>query len=574
MPQTKTPNDIAKDLYLPLGVFAREVDEMTMEFDVLIVGGGVAGLAAAIALRKRALLDGNEDFSVCVIEKGAEFGAHILSGAVIETRALDELLGDWEALGIRLGVPAVADKVFILSKDGASVLPAPLIPKPMHNVGNRIVSLGLVVRDLARYAEEIGVMLFAGFGAAKVVHDFTGAVAGVMTDDKGRAKDGSQKPEFEPGYQLLAKYTLFAEGSRGHLGRYLIERFELDATCDPQHYAIGLKELWQVDATLHQEGTVWHGSGWPLSESGASGGWWLYFGQEGWVSLGIVIDLNYPNPYLSPFDELQRLKTHPQIAPILKGGKRLSYGARTLTKGGANALPKLVFGGGALIGCEAGFLNGTKIKGTHTAMKSGMLAADAVYDAIAQGRARDVLEDYERLYADSWLKQEMHQSRNFTGAMHKFGTWLGGAFLYVEHNLLAGKMPLTLRDTAPDYSALTQAKAAQPINYPKPDGVLTFDKMSSVYLSGTHHPEDSPSHLVLLDESIPIAKNLPQYAEPATRYCPAGVYEVVQDNADKARFVINAQNCIHCKTCDIKDPAQNIRWVCPQGASGVNYETM
>lgn len=550
------------------------IERESMEFDVVIVGGGPAGLSAAIRLKQLANDAGLDEFMVCVVEKASEFGAHTLSGAIMETRALDELIPNWQDKGAPLTVKATEDRVYLLSQNKTQQLPNAIVPSSMHNEGNYIVSLGNVVRWLATQAEELGVMLFPGFAAADILYNNDGSVCGIVTDDKGIDANGWPKSTFEAGYQLLAKYTIFAEGCRGHLAKRLISRFALDKDSDPQHYGIGLKELWSIDADKHETGVVMHGSGWPLSDTGTGGGWFLYFGENNEVSFGIVADLSYTNPYFSPFDELQRLKLHPLIRPILEGGKRLSYGARALVKGGLNSLPKLTFAGGVLVGDDAGFLNPAKIKGTHTSMKSGMLAAESAFLAIEQGRMHDELTEYSTSFQNSWLYEDAHMARNWSPTMHRMGALMGGAFGFVEQNLLGGKMPLTIHDTMPDYKMLDKADHAFKPNYPKPDGKLIFDKMSSVFISNTNHAEDQPCHLKLTDKSVPIERNLPIFAEPAQRYCPAGVYEVVYSEDGDARFVINAQNCVHCKTCDIKDPAQNITWVSPEGGGGPNYPNM
>ena len=551
-----------------------EIERESMEFDVIIVGGGPSGLSAAIRLRQLAIAAGNDEFMVCIVEKGSEFGAHILSGAVIEPRALNELIPDWKEKGAPLNVPAIEDRVYMLgSATKSTKFPDAIVPASMHNDGNYIVSLGNVVRWLAAQAEELEVMMFPGFPAAEILYNDDGSVRGVLTGDMGVAASGDAKPSFEPGYELLAKYTIFSEGSRGHLGKRLISRFNLDKDCDPQHYGIGLKELWEVTPEKHEQGVVLHGTGWPLTETGSSGGWWLYFDENNQVSFGMVIDLSYSNPYMSPFDEMQRLKRHPLIRNILEGGKRISYGARALTKGGLNSLPKFTFPGGVLVGDEAGFLNPAKIKGTHTSMKSGMLAAEAIFEALQAGRQHDEVIAYTTMYRESWLYEDNYASRNFSPAMHRMGQWMGGAFNFIEQNLLGGKMPLTIHDNLKDYDQLERADHAYQPEYPKPDGKLTFDKLSSVFISNTNHAEDQPTHLKLTDPTVPVSINLPLYAEPARLYCPAGVYEVVKD-AEGARFVINAQNCVHCKTCDIKDPSQNITWVSPEGGGGPNYPNM
>ncbi|EIJ36106.1 electron transfer flavoprotein-ubiquinone oxidoreductase [Thiothrix nivea] len=544
-----------------------------MAFDVVIVGAGPAGLAAACRLMQQAQ-DAGQELSVCLVEKGSEVGAHILSGAVIESRALDELFPDWQAMGAPLSVPVVKDELHLLRDAQRSVqIPHALIPATMHNDGNYIVSLGNVCRWLAEQAESLGVEVFPGFAAHELLLNEDGSVAGVITGDMGVGADGEPKDNFTPGMELQAKYTLFAEGCRGHLGKQLYSRFRLDADSDAQHYGIGFKELWDIDPVKHQQGLVVHGSGWPLG-GGTSSGFFLYHTEGHQAVVGLIVDLNYSNPYLSPYDEFQRMKHHPLLARYLGGGKRVAYGARAIAKGGFNALPKMHFPGGLLVGCEAGTLNFAKIKGTHTAMKSGMLAAEEVFAALAAGDTggRD-LTGYAQRFQDSWVYDELYSSRNFGPALHRFGAYLGGAFNFLDQNLFKGKLPLTLRDNHHDYAQLRQASEFAPITYPKPDGKLSFDKLTSVFLSSTNHEEDQPCHLRLQDPAIPLGKNWREYAEPAQRYCPAGVYEVVvEDNG--LRFQINAQNCIHCKTCDIKDPAQNITWVTPEGGGGPNYPNM
>lgn len=546
---------------------SEEVERDVMEYDVLVVGAGPAGLAAAIRVKQ---LD--ENVNVCIVEKGSEVGSHILSGAILETRALDELIPDWKAKGAPLNAPVTRDDVyFFTSKKSAIKLPNLIVPKTMHNHGNFIVSMGKVCRWLGEQAESIGVEIYPGFAAQDAIIE-DGVVKGIVTGDMGVNKQGEHKEGvYTPGIELRAKYTLFAEGCRGHLGKRLLREYKLDEAVDPQHYGIGLKELWEVDPAKSEPGLVVHGTGWPLDDKNP-GGTFLYHLENNIVAVGIIIDLSYQNPYLSPFHELQRFKHHPKIAQYLEGGKRISYGARALTKGGLNSLPEMVFPGGVLIGCNAGTLNFAKIKGNHTAMKSGMLAAEAAVAALAGDKA-DVLVSYPKKFKDSWLYKELCGSRNFGAAIHKFGALIGGAINFIEQNLLGGKAPWRLRDTKPDYQCLIPAAQAKKIDYPKHDGKLSFDKLSSVHISNTGHEEDQPVHLLLTDASIPIQKNLPMYDEPAQRYCPAGVYEVIEENGEQ-RFQINAANCVHCKTCDIKDPAQNITWVPPEGGGGPNYSAM
>lgn len=544
-----------------------------MEFDVVIVGAGPAGLSAACRLKQQAAENGQE-ISVCVVEKGSEVGAHILSGAVFEPRALDELFPNWKELGAPLNTPVKRDDIYLLKGDRqATKVPNFFVPKPMHNEGNYIISLGNLCRWLGQQAEALGVEIYPGFAAQEPLIDEQGVVRGIITGDLGVDREGQPKEGvYTPGMELRGKYTLFAEGCRGHLGKQLGQRFKLGEGADPQHYGIGIKELWEIDPARHEQGLVIHTSGWPLDKENP-GGSFLYHLEDNQVVVGLIVDLAYSNPHLSPYDEFQRYKHHPVVAQYLEGGKRVSYGARALVKGGLNSLPKMVFPGGALIGCDLGTLNPAKIKGSHTAMKSGMLAADAIVAALAAGREGDELQGYVDGFKGSWVQEELHASRNFGPAMHKFGPLLGPAFAFVEHNLLGGALPFTLHDRRMDHTCLKKVDKAPRISYPKPDGKLSFDKLSSVFLSNTNHEEDQPVHLKLRDPSIPIAQNLPLYDEPAQRYCPAGVYEVVRDGGEP-RFQINAQNCVHCKTCDIKDPAQNITWVAPEGSGGPNYPNM
>ena len=544
-----------------------------MDVDVLIVGGGPAGLAAACRLGQLCRQQG-QTLSIAVLEKGSEIGAHIVSGAVFEPTALNELFPDWQQLGAPLNTPVDGDRLYFMTGPGSSVaVPGPFAPHTMHNRGNYIISLGELCRWLAGQAEGLGVDIFTGFPASSVRYDSQGRVQGVMTGEMGVAADGSHRDGHTPAMALNAKYTIFAEGSRGHLGKELISHFGLDAGSDPQHYALGIKELWQAEASCHRPGLVVHTAGWPLSGHGATGGGFLYHLDGGLLSLGLITDLNYRNPHLSPYDEFQRFKHHPLIANTLGGAQRLSYGARAITKGGPQSLPRMHFPGGLLVGCDAGTLNFAKIKGSHTAMKSAMVAAEVIFEALGRGEASTELADYDRRFEQSWAGRELHSQRNFGPAQHRLGNLLGGSYAFIDLNLLRGRVPWTLRDRHADHMGLRRVEDCKPIDYPKPDGKLSFDKASSVFLSNTNHEENQPCHLLLQDPELPISKTLPLYDEPAQRYCPAGVYEIVS-HADGPRFQINAQNCVHCKTCDIKDPWQNIRWVPPEGGGGPNYPNM
>ena len=546
-----------------------------MEFDVVIVGGGPSGLAAACRLMQLSQRQGHE-ISVCLVEKGSEIGAHILSGAVFEPTALNELFPDWRALGAPLDNPVTDDEVYFLPNDRNKLrIPSFLVPSATHNAGNHAISLGNLCRWLGTQAENLGVNLFPGFAASEVLYDERGAVCGVATGDMGVGKDGQPKGSFTPGYELRGKYTIFAEGCRGHLGKQLMEKFQLRKDAGTQHYAIGLKELWDIPPAQHVPGRVVHSIGWPMGiRPGSFSGSFLYHLPNNQVSIGLIVDLAYGNPHVSPFDEFQRFKHHPLAKQYLQGGTRVAYGARAIVKGGLQALPKLTMPGALLVGDDAGFLNMLKIKGSHTAMKSGMLAAESVFEALAAGsEGGETLDTFRVRFERSWLHEELHAARNAGPAIHKFGALVGSAVTLFDQMILRGNAPFTLQDPTPDHATLKTAAQSPKIAYPKPDGVLSFDKLSSVFLSSTNHEEDQPCHLTLKDASIPISQNLPRYDEPAQRYCPAGVYEVVDDGGTK-RFQINAQNCVHCKTCDIKDPAQNITWVVPEGAGGPNYPNM
>jgi electron-transferring-flavoprotein dehydrogenase len=548
-----------------------DIQRDSMEFDVLVVGGGPAGLAAAIRLKQLAT-EGGVELAVCVIEKGSEIGAHTLSGAVIDPRALTELIPDWKAQGAPLETEVTHDEVMFLTATKAIHTPQWAIPAGLKNHGNYIASLGNVVKWLGQQAEALGVEIYPGFAAAEILYTESGAVRGVATGNMGVGRDGKPTDVFQPGMELLAKYTLFAEGSRGHLGRQLITRFGLDRDSDPQSYGIGIKELWEIEPSKHRLGLVVHTAGWPL-DNDTYGGSFLYHFGENKVSVGFVVGLAYQNPWLSPFEEFQRYKTHPAIRSTFEGGKRLSYGARAITAGGIMSLPKTVFPGGALIGCDAGFLNASRIKGSHAAIKTGMLAAEAAFEALGAGRSADELVAYPQAFRASWLYDELWQARNFKQWMSK-GLVVGTIGVGIEQVVLGGKVPWTLHHKHADHECLRPASAFTQIVYPKPDGKITFDKLSSVFISNTNHEENQPAHLTLKDPSVPVKVNLAIFGGPEQRYCPAGVYEYVKNDDGSDRLQINAQNCVHCKTCDIKDPTQNIVWVVPEGGGGPNYPGM
>ena len=548
----------------------------SMEVDVVIIGAGPAGLSTACRLLQQAQNE-EKELSVCVLEKGSEVGAHILSGAVFEPSALEELFPDWQERGAPLNTKVTGDDVYYLHNKASSFrFPGFLVPRPMHNHGNYIISLGNLCRWLAEQATQLGADVFPGFAAAEILYNEDGSVKGVATGNMGIDANGEQKPSFEPGFEFHAKYTVLAEGCRGNLGKEIIDKFELDKDSDPQHYGIGLKEVWEIPQDKHKKGLVVHTAGYPMTgpSYAATSGGFLYHIEGNQISLGLIVDLSYKNPYLNPYEEFQRFKHHPVIKQYIEGGKRISYGARAIVKGGLNSLPKMTFPGGLLIGCNAGTLNAAKIKGSHTAMKSGILAGEILFEAVSNNPSEKELTEFSLRFENSELKEELYKTRNFSAGFHKFGFWLGSALAFIEQNIFFGKSPFTFHDKSKDHCQLNPTKESLPIDYPKPDGEISFEILSSVFLSNTNHAEDQPCHLKLKDSTIPIDVNLPMYDEPAQRYCPAGVYEVIEEEDGKKRFQINSQNCVHCKTCDIKDPTQNIIWVVPEGGGGPNYPAM
>ena len=544
----------------------------SMEFDVVVVGAGPAGLSASIRLMQLSN-DNNLDLSVCLLEKGSEIGAHIISGAVIETRSLDELLPDWDEGNNFLQTPVIDDKMLFLTGENTSIsVPKFLMPRTMMNHGNRIISLGSMCQYLGREAESLGVNVFPGFPAVDLIEE-EGTIVGVITGDMGLDKNGEPKDGYEMGYELRAKQTIFSEGCRGNLGKQLIKKYSLDENSDPQHYGIGFKEVWSIDPEKHSEGLVMHTAGFPL-DNNTEGGGFIYHAPNHQVFIGLIVSLDYANPNLSPFEEFQRWKTHSELKELLKDGERISYGARALNKGGIQSIPQLTFPGGVMIGCDAGFMNGAKIKGTHTAMKTGIIAAETYIQSIENETRSDEIDTFEDHLKQSWVFDELHRARNFSPFQKKFGLLLGSIFIWIDQNLFFGKLPFTLSAKGEDYAKLSPFDKAEKKDYLKPDNIVTFDRTSSIYLSGVNHEEDQPCHLHLNDPTIPIQKNLPEFGEPARLYCPAGVYEVLESESGEPYFQINAQNCIHCKTCDIKDPSQNIDWRCPEGAGGPNYTDM
>ncbi|RFB73469.1 MULTISPECIES: electron transfer flavoprotein-ubiquinone oxidoreductase [unclassified Herbaspirillum] len=555
----------------PQDLLAQYGPREAMEYDVVVVGGGPAGLSSAIRIKQLAAEAGKE-VSVCVLEKGSEVGAHILSGAVMDPQAITELFPNWKELGAPLNTEVTEDRFLFLSASKAYKTPSWMLPACFQNHGNYVISLANVTRWLGQQAEALGVEIFPGFAAAEVLYNDDGSVKGVATGNMGVDRHGEPTGAFQLGMELHAKYTFFAEGARGHLGKQLIAKYKLDAGKDPQTYAIGIKEIWEIDPKMHKPGLVVHTAGWPL-DSGTYGGSFLYHLENNQVAVGYVVGLAYENPYLSPYEEFQRYKTHPEIRKFFEGGKRLAYGARAITAGGLQSLPKLTFPGGALIGCDAGFLNASRIKGSHAAIKTGMLAAEAVFEALSNDRQFDELTAYSAAFEKSWLHEELHKARNFKPSMSK-GLYTGTLLVGIDQVLFGGKAPWTLHHTHADHECLKPASDFTPIAYPKPDGKLTFDRLSSVFISNTNHAEDQPVHLTLRDPSIPVGINLAKYAGPEARYCPAGVYEFVKNDDNTDRLQINAQNCVHCKTCDIKDPTQNIVWVTPEGGGGPNYSNM